>query len=113
MPSWIDTANAADCDFPLQNLPFGVFSKDGEAPRCCTAIGDRVLDLAALEGAGLIRAGGIAPVFTARAFLITYICAAPGAAVFGSSSRRNEATICSGDKGAPSDHIRFGRRLNT
>jgi fumarylacetoacetase len=63
MPSWIDTANAADCDFPLQNLPFGVFSKDGEAPRCCTAIGDRVLDLAALEGAGLIRAGGIAPVF--------------------------------------------------
>jgi len=63
MPSWIESANADKCDFPIQNLPFGVFSKGGEAPRCCTAIGDQVLDLAALEGAGLVKAGGEAPVF--------------------------------------------------
>ena len=63
MPSWIESANVADCDFPIQNLPFGVFSKDGEVPRCCTAIGDCVLDLAALEGAGLVQAGGEASVF--------------------------------------------------
>lgn len=57
MTSWVDSANAPDCPFPIQNLPFGVFSRAGEAPRCATAIGDRVLDLAALEAAGLLDAG--------------------------------------------------------
>src|SRR5215510_13825078 len=33
-------------DFPIQNLPYGVFSaKDGLAPRVGVAIGDHVLDL--------------------------------------------------------------------
>ncbi len=63
MPSWIDSANAAGCDFPIQNLPFGVFSKGGDQPRCCTAIGDRVIDLSALEAAGVLDAGGSGPVF--------------------------------------------------
>ena len=63
MKSWIEAANAPDGNFPLQNLPYGVFSQGEEAPRCCTAIGDQVLDLAALEGAGLVRAPGEAPVF--------------------------------------------------
>ena len=60
MPSWIDAANTPDCDFPIQNLPFGVFSKDGETPRCCSAIGDRVIDLAALEVAGVLATRPIA-----------------------------------------------------
>ncbi|KGS99606.1 fumarylacetoacetase [Burkholderia pseudomallei] len=30
--SWLDTANAAACDFPIQNLPFGIFS-DARATR--------------------------------------------------------------------------------
>src|SRR5712672_4767142 len=33
------------CDFPIQNLPYGVFSKRGLAPRVGVAIGDHVLDL--------------------------------------------------------------------
>ncbi|MFH1339935.1 MAG: fumarylacetoacetase [Pseudomonadota bacterium] len=41
-------------DFPIQNLPYGVFSKDGLAPRVGVAIGDCVLDLAVLESEGLI-----------------------------------------------------------
>src|SRR2546428_14113517 len=37
-------------DFPIQNLPYGVFSaKDGPAPRVGVAIGDHVLDLWELE----------------------------------------------------------------
>src|SRR6201986_41435 len=37
-------------DFPIQNLPYGVFSsKDGLAPRVGVAIGDYVLDLWELE----------------------------------------------------------------
>ena len=51
--SWIETANDPESPFPLNNLPFGVFSA-GDAPRCATAIGDKVLDLAALQKAGLL-----------------------------------------------------------
>ena len=41
---------APDSDFPIQNLPYGVFSaKDGLAPRVGVAIGDYVLDLWELE----------------------------------------------------------------
>ncbi len=63
MKSWVASANDADGHFPLQNLPFGVFSTPGEAPRCAVAIGDRVLDLAALEAAGLLDVDGGGAVF--------------------------------------------------
>jgi len=48
--SWVESANEPDCDFPIQNLPFGIFRRKGskEAPRGGVAIGDQVLDLAAL-----------------------------------------------------------------
>ena len=58
MKSRIETANAPGCDFPLQNLPYGVFSVNGDAPRCGVAIGDQILDLAAAEAAGLIDPQG-------------------------------------------------------
>jgi fumarylacetoacetase len=46
--SFIDVDAASD--FPIQNLPYGVFSsKDGRAPRVGVAIGDYVLDLWELE----------------------------------------------------------------
>jgi len=46
--SWVDSANAPGCPFPLQNLPFGIFRRRGEKPRGGVAIGDQILDLAAL-----------------------------------------------------------------
>lgn len=51
--SWVASANGHD-DFPLQNLPFGVFSRPGAAPAAGVAIGDSVLDLQALQGTGLL-----------------------------------------------------------
>ena len=53
--SWIETANAAGADFPLQNLPLGIFRRKGggEPPRGGVAIGDRILDLAAAHRARL------------------------------------------------------------
>ena len=49
---------AADNHFPIQNLPFGVFSTDADpAPRVGVAIGDLILDLAILEDTGLLTAG--------------------------------------------------------
>jgi fumarylacetoacetase len=53
--SWIDSANQAGSEFPVQNLPFGVFSRSGSIERSvCTAIGDFVLDITACVSLGLI-----------------------------------------------------------
>ena len=56
--SWVESANSAETDFPLNNLPYGVFSTGDDAPRCGVAIGDRILDVAAVEKAGLITLDG-------------------------------------------------------
>jgi fumarylacetoacetase len=48
--SWVESANDPATDFPVQNLPFGVFRRDGHAgerARVGIAIGDQILDLAA------------------------------------------------------------------
>src|ERR671936_180712 len=55
--SWVTSANGHR-DFPLQNLPFGVFSPPGHtapdaAPRGGIAIGDMIFDLRAAWDAGL------------------------------------------------------------
>jgi len=44
MKSWVETANQPDSDFPLENLPYGVF-RHGQQTRIGIAIGDHVLDL--------------------------------------------------------------------
>ena len=46
--SWVESANG-HADFPIQNLPFGVFSPLAGAPRGGIAIGDMILDLRALH----------------------------------------------------------------
>ena len=47
LKSWVESANAPDTDFPLQNLPFGRFARrgSGEPWRIGVAIGGQVLDL--------------------------------------------------------------------
>src|ERR1700678_3205083 len=46
--SFVESANAPDGDFPIQNLPFGAFRPAaGAAPRVGVAIGDQILDVAA------------------------------------------------------------------
>ncbi len=54
MQSWVASANAATTPFPLNNLPYGVVSTNGQDPRCAVAIGACVLDLTAVEEAGLL-----------------------------------------------------------
>ncbi|MDF3349563.1 fumarylacetoacetase [Sulfitobacter sp. KE34] len=54
MTSWVESANSATTDFPLNNLPYGVFSTNQLEARCGVAIGDQILDMAALEEEGLI-----------------------------------------------------------
>ena len=55
--SWVDTANVDRADFPIQNLPMGVFRRRGsqDAPRIGVAIGDQILDLSCCRDMGLLE----------------------------------------------------------
>jgi fumarylacetoacetase len=59
--SWVPSANASGADFPIQNLPFGVFRSRGTdtSPRIGVAIGDQILDLARSRHAK--RLDGLSP----------------------------------------------------
>jgi fumarylacetoacetase len=61
--SFIDVA--PDSHFPIQNLPFGIFSTPEQLQRRAgVAIGDQILDLVVLESAGMLRVGN-GPLFQA------------------------------------------------
>jgi len=52
--SWVASANSPATDFPIQNLPFGVFSRNGDAERRVgVAIGDQIVDVTECEKANV------------------------------------------------------------
>ena len=46
-PGWVDVP--AGSAFPVSHLPYGVFTRAGDHPRCGVRIGDHVLDLSAVS----------------------------------------------------------------
>ena len=68
--SWIESANVPGIDFPIQNLPHGIFRRrsSAEAFRGGVAIGDQILDLSAA-----LRTGA----FTGTAAAAAEMAAAP------------------------------------
>lgn len=53
---------SAETEFPIENLPYGVFHLATETPckaRCATRLGEFVVDLAVLEKAGAFSACGL------------------------------------------------------
>ena len=50
LQSWVASANVAGCDFPIQNLPFASFRRQGSSDEFVggVAIGDQILDLSLL-----------------------------------------------------------------
>ena len=63
MKSWVQSANGPETDFPVENLPYGVF-RHGSETRIGVAIGDQVLDLQRCGSQGLF---GSLPSDTTRA----------------------------------------------
>jgi len=57
LTSWVESANDPNTDFPIQNLPFGVFRRQGadEEPRVGVAIGDQIVDIAECRDRGLFK----------------------------------------------------------
>lgn len=58
LKSWVAGADGHP-DFPVQNLPFGIFSTASKNPRAGVAIGDRILDLKAAASEGLVSEGSV------------------------------------------------------
>ncbi|MFZ3263360.1 MAG: fumarylacetoacetase [Terriglobales bacterium] len=68
--SWVESANAGDSDFPIQNLPFGVFrrrdARSGAGASMAfdtkigIAIGDSILDVAGVRSEGLLADANVA-----------------------------------------------------
>ena len=56
--SWVASANDTESEFPIQNLPFGIFRRKGrcESFRAGVAIGDLIVDLKAAHKAGVFSA---------------------------------------------------------
>jgi fumarylacetoacetase len=54
LESWVESANSGG-DFPIQNLPIGIFSEDKGRRRPGIAIGDFIVDLPALAEMGLLE----------------------------------------------------------
>jgi fumarylacetoacetase len=52
--SWVASAQSPSSDFPIQNLPLGIFRSTNRSDRPGIAIGDQVLDLVAVAEQGLI-----------------------------------------------------------
>ena len=53
--SWVESANSPASDFPIQNLPLGVFRAAGGPPRIGIAIGDQILDVRKSDELGLLN----------------------------------------------------------
>ncbi len=55
LKSWIESANAPDTDFPIQNLPFCIAEIPDRSTSTWTRIGDYLLNLDGCERAGLLK----------------------------------------------------------
>lgn len=53
LTSWVEVPKGSD--FPIQNLPFGIFRTESQLPHVCVAIGDKLVDLKALHVMGYLE----------------------------------------------------------
>lgn len=77
---------SADSDFPIQNLPFGIFKPGNGGPRAGVAIGDLILDLSVLEERGHFNDVAAAAVTNGRTRSNLPPRTAPATALFASDS---------------------------
>ena len=71
LKSWIEVEK--DSDFPIQNLPFGIFKKDGKSPSVATRIGNTIISLNALAALSYLKDTGVDPELFNRPVLNDFI----------------------------------------
>jgi len=103
--SWVESANSATTDFPIQNLPFGVFraARGAGAPSIGVAIGDEILDLRRSADAGLLDGLPSALCAAASASTLNSLMALGHAGA--STLRRRVSAILSADRSAPDARV--------
>jgi fumarylacetoacetase len=78
--SWVESANDPATDFPIQNLPFGIFSTAGDV-RGGVALGACIVDLRVLIDAGVLSHGALNAARTACGASLAPLLAVPAADV--------------------------------
>ena len=103
--SWVETANRDGADFPIQNLPFGVFRRRAapDAPAIGAAIGDQILDLARCRDLGFLE-GLPTALLEAIAGPSLNVLMALGAGP-ASSLRHRISELLSADEGTPDPRV--------
>ena len=93
--SWVESANDPASDFPVQNLPFGIFSREDDGDRRVgVAIGDQILDIRAAADANLL--GGSDAAAACRNGTLNALMSLPPNDV--SSLRAELSALLTGDK---------------
>lgn len=93
--SWVEYD--AKCDFPIENLPYGVFSCAKKGPRCATAIGPYAVDLAALSEHGALSGLGFNATKTFGHPTLNAFMALPRSAWRATRARLTELLLADGD----------------
>ena len=109
--SWVDSANVAGSDFPIQNLPFGVFRRRdaGAEAGVGIAIGDRIVDVAGMRSEGLFAEKSVLLAANACASDSLNSLMALGAGPRRALRRRLHAILC--QDASASDRQAVGRHL--
>ncbi len=103
MSSWVPVPDGSD--FPLENLPYGSFSRAGEAPRLGVAIGEQILDLGAVARAGLLDGTVDEPVTTLGAPVLNPLLAQDHAAWARLRARLGELLTAGAGAGSTAGHL--------
>ncbi|MCX6257368.1 MAG: fumarylacetoacetase [Bacteroidia bacterium] len=69
--SWIEVT--VDCDFPIQNIPFGIYQHPVKGPSAATRIGNTLIDLPCLAQNGFLNGTGAEPTVFHNNFLNEFI----------------------------------------
>lgn len=71
MDTWLDIA--PESDFSIHNQPYGIFSTASRRPRVGVAIGDQIIDLAAVAMRGYFQRSGVNPEVLEQSSLNAFI----------------------------------------
>ncbi|MDX1406773.1 MAG: fumarylacetoacetase [Saprospiraceae bacterium] len=71
LKSWVEVP--PENDFPIQNLPFGIFRLGDRGPAACSIIGDQIIDLVALHTEGLLPVPGVNRAVLEQSYLNDFI----------------------------------------
>jgi fumarylacetoacetase len=100
--SWVESANSPASDFPIQNLPLGVFRAAGGPPTIGVAIGDQILDVRKAAELGLLD--GLPGPLSAAARASTLNALMALGHQSASTLRRRVSKLLAAD-GAPQHHL--------